>query len=405
VVTSEEVAPGRATEALFRFHARSGLRVALRGPVPIAAVAIAAVGTQADPEAVVVRAARAMAGSGEGRMGSALLAAAAFVIAAWAAGRLAAASEGYLRHLPAGARSHRRAVFGALVVAQAPVAVAAMGLVAVAAITTGFDWARVLAMPLIFLGAAQAAAPSGRPVARVLLGGLACACGVWGHWAAPGIGLMGLALYDALDPEPSLRLHSSPRFSRAGQASRPRLAWRAVGFDAAAPFVVAAVPLAAGFIMIANNALTSPATGRVARLTGLLAASQSMALLSTALSRSLPVWGWARSLPRSSAHRVVEDALLLAAPALAACLVTLRMDPAGGAAVAACVPALALRGAGWMRPDRRGRGTEEWIYAAEGAAAAGMLCLVPWMAAAGVAAVPLALRWAAGRERDCRVSA
>jgi hypothetical protein len=157
--------------------------------------------------------------------------------------------------------------------------------------------------------------------------------------------------------------------------------------------------------MIANNALTSPSTGRVARLAGLLAASQSMALLSTALSRAVPVWGWARSLPRSSARRVLDDALLLASPALAACAVTLRMDPAGAALAALCVPALALRGAGWMRPDRRGRSAEEWMFAAEGAAAAGVLCLIPWIAAVGLAAVPLALRWAVGRERDCRVSA
>ncbi|MGH9870692.1 MAG: hypothetical protein ACREAA_21355 [Candidatus Polarisedimenticolia bacterium] len=391
--------------ALLRFHAASGLRVALRGPLPAAVAVTAWLGLQSEPGALIAQAAGGLVGRGGSVVPAAVATGIAFLMSAWAAPRLRAASRGWIRHLPAGSSDHRRAMMAALVAAQAPLLVAMAALVVVAAHAGAIDIARVLALPLISLGAAHLAAPVGPRAARAVAGLAICACGMWGHWAAFGPGLAVMALFDRTRA-PFAESDAGAGTWRAdgrGQASRARLAWRALGLDAGAPFLVAGACVLAGVAMTVNNALVPPATGPVVRLATVLAAGLSVGLFSASMARGLPVWGWARSLPRSSRSRILEDALLLSLPALAACTAASWLDARAAAAAAACVPWLSVRAAGWMRSTKHG--ADEWRPAGEGAVLAGVVCLLPWAALASLLAAPFALAWAARREAGIKVTA
>lgn len=394
-------APG----ALLRFHAASGLRLALRGPIPVAAALTAGLGLQSDPGAAIAQAARALAGTGGSRAAGIVAAGAALVISSWAAPRLTPALFGWIRHLPAEGRSHRRALIAALVVAQAPVIVALAGLVLVARMQGDFDAARAAGLSLVVVAAAHLAAPIGPSITRVAAGLVACAGGVSGRWAWLAAGVAALIVFDRLAVDPGSRA-ACPRYGSATTTAAPaRLAWRALGMDAVPAFLVAGLPTAAGAIMVNNNALGPAGIGRVVRLTALMAVALSTGVLAATLARALPVWGWLRSLPHSSARRVAADAGLLALPALAACAAAMPIDPLAALTASLCVPWMTLRAAGWMRPSRSGDTAVDWLPALEGAVLAFLVCLLPWVSAAALAASPAALAWAARRESARRVSA
>jgi hypothetical protein len=396
---------GASLPALLRFHAASGLRVALRGPLPAAVVLTAAVGMQDEPGAVILAASLAVMGPGGGLLAAAMVAAAAIGMAGWAQPRLKPGVSGWIRHLPADAGDHRRALWAALVVAQAPLALLLAGLVLVVLSRNALDPARVLGMPLILMAAAQVALPAGPGSLRIATGLLACACGASGSLLALAPGLALLALFDRFAGDPG-RGPAQPRLHAGTGAAVPaRLAWRALGIDVMGPILAALLALGAGAVMIANNAPGPAGVGRVVRLTTILAVAWSTGVLAASMARAIPVWGWLRSLPGSSAGRVTADAAILAVPALMACVVGARWDPLAALAAAACVPPIALRAAGWMRPDAAGRTPVEWRPAVEGSVLAGVVCLLPWSSAIALAASPALRIWAARRESARKVSA
>jgi hypothetical protein len=155
-------------------------------------------------------------------------------------------------------------------------------------------------------------------------------------------------------------------------------------------------------LFLRNNSLTPGQEEAAARLGGLAAAVLAIAILAEALVKRRPPWPWARSLPWPARLRVGLDAALLGAVALPSMAVALAV-PSVIPSLLATVPWLALRGAAEIRraPGHQG-GTARLLL--EGGLVGGLVTLVPWVAWGLLAATPVALGIAAGRERRQEIS-
>jgi hypothetical protein len=168
--------------------------------------------------------------------------------------------------------------------------------------------------------------------------------------------------------------------------------------------VLALIPLAAMAALRINNDLPRGVAAGAARLGGGVGVAVLIAAMVERLAVRRPAWCWARSLPAGAARRVGEDAILLGAPCLVPLAITGWLDLIAALAVAMCVPALALRGAGALRRSMESRTGPATRVLAEAALLACWVALVPWLALAALAAVPFAWRAAAAEDRGQRVS-
>lgn len=331
---------------LVGFHAGAGARAALRaGTIGIAAL-IFAFGSTPDPADTLRTVMRSVvgreAGTGPPPGGRLVYAALAVALSALGARRSAVGAAGWLRSLPASARTVRRAAWAGAVLAALPAAV--FGATALAltgwVYRTPLDGAKVAGLPLLLAAAAAVALRVEPPGGRVLaLGALFGAA--WGTWPTLVLSAGALGAWDrttgglAPPPEPSTGgvrrrrpvthargagawAASGPRGARlAGLALAARWAWRAAGWR---PWLdglaAAALPVAFAAFVRANNADLAPGTRAwVARLGAGLGAAAYVGVGAGALLARRPPWPWVRALPWSAATRVAVDAVVLGAPA------------------------------------------------------------------------------------------
>jgi hypothetical protein len=182
------------------------------------------------------------------------------------------------------------------------------------------------------------------------------------------------------------------------------VALRALGPGALVALVPASVPLLAMTALRLNNDLAPGIARGAARFGGAFAVLFLLASLAEQLSVRRPAWAWARSLPRSAARRIADDAALLAACGLVPIGATAALDGLAALQVAGCLPALALHAAGALHP----RGERERSVAGEvlaaGAFVASGSALVSWFWLPALLAAPFVARSAARREREQKVS-
>jgi hypothetical protein len=157
-------------------------------------------------------------------------------------------------------------------------------------------------------------------------------------------------------------------------------------------------------VLRVNNDVPPGVAAGAARLGGGVGVAVLIAAMVERLAVRRPAWCWARSLPAGAAQRIGEDAILLAAPCLVPLAITGWLDPIAALTVAMCVPALALRGAGALRRSMESRMGPATPVLAEAALLACWVALVPWLALAALAALPLAWRAAAAEDRRQKVS-
>lgn len=389
---------------LLRFHLTTGVRLALRAVVPLAGAFVVGIGLTPDAGATLRRIALEVSAPrpSAGTLAAMLLV--GFGLAAWAAPRLAFGTSGWIRHLPAAATAHRRAVAAGLLAAQLPLLLPlAVLLAGLRAFEGGGSPWRLAALPIFGLALGTALAPSARRGVVLPLGIAAAAVALEGEGGAI---LTSLALLAAADRVAgTLPAVKSRPERREGRLPFPeRMALRAAWGGLPAALVAAALPMAAGYAFLRNNDLPPDLAGLGARLAGAFTAATLVGSMADRLAVFRPPWPWARSLPWSAARRVGADAAVLAAFAAPSALATAFLDPWSGAAVACVIPLAALRGAAAVRRDGSRRTPASGPVLAEGAFGSAALALVPWLALAALAAVPWALRHAVRRERDVRVS-
>jgi hypothetical protein len=389
---------------LLRFHLSVGARLAMRVLAP--AIAAAVGGLILLGVDFLDSFAAELFGSAR-RHGSGLpIAAACFAVGWMAAPRVCRGLGGWMRHLPVSGVAQRRAAMLAIAFAQLPLALLLAFLAASALVQGG----RPVPALLGLLAAAPAAALVAMPVARPLLarplalaGGVLAVAGGWLPLAA------GAALVLAADlvAGPLGSERKTARTSHPWTAERgieARIAWRALGWRLPGALGSALLPLAAGWLFLHNNDLSPAHRALGARLAGGAACVFLLSSLAESLAVLRPAWPWARSLPRSADQRARFDALFLGAHALPAALATAALDPLSALPVLALLPWIAARAAGAMRraPERLTGASGEIL--GEGLLLVAAVALLPWVALLPLLALPLALRFAAERDRRQKVS-
>jgi len=390
------------------FHLHVGARLAMRAFVPFSALIVVRVGTDAEPEAAISGLALGIAGRGFDAGVAAGLFLSALAIASWASPRLTHGLTGWLRHLPAAAATHRRGAVLGLAAAQIPI------LLAVLLLAAGLAWAggpgeispvKLLGLPLLALGAATAALPVQRPLVTRAAGTGAALLGVLGDAWGLAMGAVLLLGADRFGGALEARHRVAFRIRAPGAERLPALiSLRALGWRSVAAFPVALLPLAAAAFFLANNRLRPVDAAMAARLGGGIAAAACLAGLAQTLAVRRPAWPWIRSLPWTARRRVVTDALLLgslAAPFVAAAAL-LRWEAA--LIILAVMPLLALRAAAAIRTSPAARTGVAGRVLLEGSLASALVALVPWLALAALALVPMALRDAEECERRQKAS-
>ncbi len=406
----------KARRALFLFHVRVGARLALRVLAPVLAAALFLYYILRPEFALELARILFVEGSlvESGLVGTLLLLGLARVVSP----RIAAGSGGWARSLPVGPRARRLSALIALVVGESPLlavlavfawAVTDPGPMPEAAFTAraAEHLARV-APHIIGLVAGAAAAglvslPSAIPRRIKIVPAAACFLSFAGDPAVLAISVLLLV--------GAIALPGGGRVPRGGRAPRRALP-AAVFFQALAlravrgrlalaclpPFLV----LGAARIFLANNEL-APRSAEAISVFGL--AFSLTALIGPAadiLAVRRPAWPWLRSLPRSAAARVRDDALLLAflgLPLVAFGLAFLRRPAWLAGYLIGPLAWLALRGAGAVREaGDRPFGALGHITV-EGAILSFVLALVPWTSFLIAAATPAAFLLARNAER------
>lgn len=388
--------------AALRFHAAGGARVALRNSVLGTMGAVIVMGSAPRPPGMFRPLALGTAGVETSPMALVLFALAAIALARQAAPQLAAGHAGWTRSLPMSETIRRRALVGALVLAQAPLLVflACAVVVVVHSPATHLSAVKLPACALILAAAAMFAAPAGRRTMVALVSLVAIAAAATATIGGLAGSILALALADRLATiAPAARTRTRAPLRTAAALLPYRIAWRAIGWRGLGALVPAALAIAFAWLMCDNNAMTGDAAGTVMRTAGTIGVSMALAGLAGTLQLNRPPWAWARSLPNSTQQRVWQDALALLVPVVPLCLAVGAVHLPAGVAVLAISPLVALVATAAMRrAGARITGTQGEVIAV------GVVLSVAvsrsWLATlACVAVTPFALRLAIRRER------
>lgn len=327
--------------------------------------AIVALGLQQDPAATLERLATSIAGTPPSATAIALLTVLSYGLASFAIPRVALGSDGWIRHLPVSTMHRRIALAIAVACAEAPVVVAAIGCAALLSLRTGRPaWAGFVTPPFIAL-ATSSLALGLRPRRRVR---------VRRSWMPPAVPF------------------------------EMRVALRALGARLLASWLTGAIPLAAAFLFVRNNTVEQDLVRLAITFGGALAMTLTLAQLADSLAIRRPAWPWARSLPTSAARRVTGDIAFLSVACLPIAAVVVSLDPRAALAVCSLIPFLSARAAAAMRRDGNARSAASGPVLVEGAFAAALVALAPWLGTAALVAIPLAFRHAVRRERALKVT-
>jgi hypothetical protein len=394
----------RPVTALFGLHLRAEVRLAMRTGVPAAALLTAAVGLSPEPGATLQTAARNLAAPAQPPVVALVLAAIATGMVLWAAPRVLHGTRGWIRHLPADHVAHRRALLGALVAAQLPVATAWVGLWSLALVTGAADPRRLVALPIVLTALALACLPSRRRALPAVAGAGALALALTGGWPGLLVGSLGLIGAERLiaprPPEPRRRMRLGDQV--ATSLIPGLIAYRALGSRVPLRVAPAVIPLAIGWLFVRNN--PGVAHGLGVRLATGGAVALVLAGLAEELSKRRPPWRWARSLPWGAADRLRHDVAWLALHA-APLPIVFGVAIASPAALTSLliVPLLVVRAAGALRQPRRDAYT--WIALfGEGLFVAGWVGVSAWFALPALLLVWPAWSRAVGLDRDLDVS-
>jgi hypothetical protein len=330
----------------------------------------------------------------------------AFLLATTIAPRFATGMAGWIRHLPARSRHHRRLTALSIVIAEMPILVPLLALDFATAGKNGPLEAAYAAAGL--LTAAFGAALLALPVERPLWSATAGLCGcVLGGSGTPWLWAGGIVLLILSDL-------GAGHFSGRAAAVRGRsiqsgpigfflsLSRKALGPRLLLPFVPAAAVFFSMNLFLRNNPLPERAAESALRFGALTAVIAFLAGQAKLLGQRRPIWTWSRSLPLSAARRILGDSLFLGGPAGLIIIPFFLSEPRAALCAAAALPFAALRAAAALRPSMESNRSPIPGFILEGGLAAGMLALFPFSAFGFLAAVPIALGVAVRRERSIK---
>ena len=390
--------------AIFKFHIRVGVRLALSLLAPVLA-GLFAFSYLFRPEFLVLLARQAFGQSAALAQG-AVVATALFLSARMAATRISLGLGGWLRHLPASGRAERRSATAAVLVALTPILVVLAALDVVGALGAskpiGLDLA---GLGVAALAAAMTFVPSEPRLARAVCGLPAAVLAGSGRPALVIAAAFLILLLDAWSggvDSPSGRLR--PRKSVPAAFFWTALNLRALGWTVCLGPAAAAVPAVLTRFFLRNNDLPAAVVPVAVRLGSAMSLVAALSVSAGILARRRPPWPWSRSLGRSSRRSVLSDAAFLAAVAAISVPLFIPLHPwAALSGLAFLVPG-SLRAVGSIRSGRESPLGVGSAFAAEGAVAAVFFGVWAWAPIALLALSPLALALAASDERGLKVT-
>jgi hypothetical protein len=319
-------------------------------------------------------------------------------IVAW---RIAFGQSGWIRHLPAPAKSMSRWTSLSILVAQTPLLAVlwalstfAAGMGGAAALVSG------LGLTVLGYGAAIFVCPGRRAWPARLAGALAGGCGATGRLEGFAAGVALLVISDALDrPIDASRRKRIPRARHSGRLIFWRVNFKAMSFRAVIPVAVGGIVLLLPAVLVLNNPLTPAVAAAGWRFGGSAALAAGLAVAAGWLARRRPIWPWSRSLPLSSGRRIVSDSGFFLALLFPLFPALLFLDARAVPAAAAFGLAAALRAAGAARPRNETDRSAVPAFLLEGLSAAALLALAEWISLALLLVIPLVFREASRRER------
>ncbi|MEP7381657.1 MAG: hypothetical protein ABI910_08220 [Gemmatimonadota bacterium] len=392
----------RSLRASLRFHAAAGARVALRNSVIGTMGAVFVMGSAPQPPGLFRPLASGVAGAESSPWSLTLVAILGAALARQAVPQLSAGYAGWMRSLPTSSVARRRALVGALVMAQAPLLVFVLCAWVIVLVTPQWHVApvKLMACVLILLGAAMLAVPVGRRATVVVASLIAMVAATTASGVGLVVSLLSLIFADRVAESDSAPARAPRRRRQPGATLLPyRIAWRAISWRAIGPLVYAVLPVGFAWLMCVNNQMVGAEATTVMRTGGTLGVVVTVAGLASVLQLRRPTWAWARSLPTSSAERVLHDAVTLLAAVVPVWVVVAAVDVRGAVAVVTVSPLVALLAAAAMR--RAGAR----ITGAQGEVlAVGLLIVVAvsqswWLTLACISLTPAALLLATRRER------
>jgi hypothetical protein len=394
--------PGR-TASLVLFQAGGGARVASRNAIATIGLIIIVLGSAPDPWLWLRFLALGVAGArftNGPLIGLSLI---ALALARDAVPRLTLGLGGWTRSLPADGVHHRRGVTYGLPIVQLPLAAAVViaAVLTVTAYHVPLSWPKLLGTPVALVAAGAAAVPARRMIASTPCFVVAAVAAALGHWATLAAAVALFAVGDLVagslrvpDRRVAVAAPTAP-----GTLHMFRFTWRAVGWRLLAPLPMPALALAAAWFYTRNNGLVGPDLGFVARLWSVIAIALYVGAVADLVVTRRPSWPWIRSLPWSSAARVVDDAIAVGAPGLVVAIGSAIVDPRAIVVSLATLPLVAALAALLLHGARRRLTRVSGVLVVAGVLLAVAVAFAPLAAAALLAATPLVIRIAARRDR------
>jgi hypothetical protein len=398
---------------VFRFHWRSGARVALRANGVVGASVVFALALDMNVvEGIRIRAIQ-LTSHGLGWGARAELAGLSVALAAMAMPRVTLGATGWMRSLPVSRADARRGA--ALALASVQVFTMTVGLLAILlslfAYHVRLDPAKIGTLPLIYLAAASAVLPVESRIGR-MLSVLALAFALPGTWISGLASLVALAAADRVSrgiiPWRRTRGRRAARISLSGGpvSEWMRFTLRTLPLANVAGSVVLPTlcTALAALIVLHNPDIDSATATRSIRIGGMLALIALAGGLAANIVGARPSWPWARSLPWSSRHRVTGDAILIGAASILIPIYFVFIDARSALQLALTVPAIAITAASAIRAGARRQTSAVGEIATVGVVMGLAITFWPWTSALALAAAPILFNRAERRERSVLVT-
>jgi hypothetical protein len=263
----------------------------------------------------------------------------------------------------------------------------------------------IAGLPVLGLAAAQCVLPVKRRYLAIPIAVAACVFAASNHWILLLCSPVFLMVADRISgPLTPVRKHVKFRIAFSGFLLSVGIAWRALRFRIFLPYLLSVLVLGLTRLFVLNNTFSSSLNFRAACFGGSLSLFLYGAVIAGRLSERRPPWPWARSLPWSARARVLIDSVILAVLSLPVLALTASLDIRALWPVAVGLPPFAVLASLFMRRGHRYRLGAMEIISFTGAAAAALICLLPWISFLFLALTPFALKHAAAEERNQKVS-
>ncbi len=390
-------------KAVFRFHLKVGIRLALRIFIPVVSIFFALY-YLLRPELFHSLMAQILDG---GFLLSGITTTAFFLITAqFASRRIGLGLCGWIRHLPAEGNVHRRMAVITIFIAQVPVLAIMAGLAIIAMkLYRVSSMPYLIGLPLAGLSCGLIVLPVKRKLITRSLAALAALGFSSNNWPFFAGGIVLLIAADTLSG-PIVQKKKRTRFHRPFKGTFFVLAvnWRALRWRIIIPYSLSLPFLGAAQLFIVNNNPDAVLAGQVIRFGGALSQILLCAVFANMLASRRPPWPWVRSLPWSAKARILWDAFFVGLHMIPLLFLIGAMNWGSMFPLAASLPFFAAYSAHAIRlaPELTTGAAGKILLL--GIFYALFLCLIPWSSLCFLALTPFILLQGIKADKHQKVS-